>query len=218
MWLDVDTIIREQTHGAKSIDDYTKVLASGVTAPKVVTYKREDLEGYLNQVVPYDWHGFFQKYVYSIAPEPPTDEIARAGYKLVYNDTPNKFNAGRAAAFHILYSWYDVGVQLGPKGGINDVRADSPAWSAGLAPGMSVVAVNGRAFDPDLWTAAITAAKGSSEPIHLLVKEGGWYQTIDLPYHDGLKYPHLERLPGTTDMLTQITQPRATKIPKTSEK
>ena len=208
MWLDVDTIIRQQTHGAKSLDDYTKVFAGGVSAPKVVTYTREDLEGYLNQVTPYDWHGFFQKYVYSIAPQPPTDEIARAGYKLVFDDKPNKFVAGRAATRHRIDSWFDVGVQMSQKGEVGDVREDSAAWAAGLAPGMQIVAIDDRAFDSDLWTEAITNAKGGTDAIHLRIKQGGWYTRLDLAYHDGLKYPHLERIPGTTDMLSQIMQPR----------
>jgi predicted metalloprotease with PDZ domain len=214
MWLDADTIIREQTHGAKSLDDYTKLFAGGVSSPKVVTYTRQDIEAYLNQVTPYDWHGFFQRYVYSIAPEPPTDEIARAGYKLVYNDQPNKFVAGRAATKHLVVSWFDVGVQLDAKGDVADVREDSPAWAAGLAPGMQIVAIDDRAFDPDLWTATIDGAKGGTEPIHLRVKHGGWYARIDVAYHDGVMYPHLERVAGTSDMLSQIMQPRTTAAPK----
>ena len=207
MWLDADTIIRQQTHGTKSLDDYTKLFAGGTSPPKVDTYTREDIEGYLNQVTPYDWHGFFQKYVYSIAPEPPTDEIERAGYKLVFNDQPNKFVAGRAATQHAVFSWFDAGIQLSAKGGVRDVRQDSAAWQAGLAPGMEIVAVNGRAFDPDLWAEAIKSAKGGTEAIHLRIKQGGWYSQIELHYHDGPKYPHLERIVGTTDMLSEIMQP-----------
>jgi predicted metalloprotease with PDZ domain len=214
MWLDADTIIREQTHGAKSLDDYTKLFAGGISAPKVVTYTREDLEGLLNQVTPYDWHGFFQKYVYAIAPAPPTDEIARAGYKLTYDDKPNKFIAGRSAATHGVNSWYDVGLQLSGKGNVGDVREDSAAWTAGLAPGMQVIAVNDRSFSADLWTAAIASAKGTSEPIHLLIKQGGWYARMDVAYHDGVKSPHLERIAGTADMLLQIMQPRVLAAPK----
>ena len=208
MWLDADTIIRGQTHGAKSLDDYTKLFAGGVSSPKVVTYTRENLEGYLNQVTPYDWHGFFQKYVYSIAPDPPSDEIERAGYKLVFDDKPNPFVSGRAATMHPVNSWYDLGTNLSPKGDVQDVREDSAAWVAGLAPGMQIIAVNDRAFTADIWTEAIANAKGSSEPIHLLIKQGGWYARIDVAYHDGLKYPHLERLLGATDMLSQIMRPR----------
>jgi predicted metalloprotease with PDZ domain len=214
IWLDADTIIREQTHGAKSLDDYTKLFAGGTSSPKVVPYTRDDIEGYLNQVTPYDWHGFFQKYVYSIAPIPPTDEIARAGYKLVYDDKPNKFIGGRAATTHSVFSWYDTGLQLSAKGEVYDVREDSAAWAAGLAPGMQIVAIDDRAFDADLWTAAITSAKGGTEPIHLRIKQGGWYTRIDLAYHDGLMFPHLERVPGTTDMLSQIMRPHAPEAPK----
>ncbi len=203
MWFDADTIIREQTHGAKSLDDYLHIFAGGVSGPMVKTYTREDIEGYLNQVAPYDWHGFFQKYVYSIAPTPPEDSIARAGYKLVFNDTPNKFNRTP------VNSWYDVGVNIGGTGRVADVREGSVAWNAGMAAGMEILAVNNRAFNPELFIQALKDAKGKTEPIHLLVKQGDFTQLVDLDYHDGPKYPHLERLPGTTDMFADIARPHA---------
>ncbi|HEY1975891.1 MAG TPA: hypothetical protein VGG89_05085 [Candidatus Baltobacteraceae bacterium] len=209
VWLDVDTIIREQSHGAKSLDDYAKVFAGGISAPKVVTYTRADIESYLNSVQPYDWHAFFQKYIYSIAPVPPTDELARAGYKLVYNDTPNKF-VGERGETHSVYSWFDAGVNLTSKGHVQDVREGSAAWKAGLAPMMMVVAVDGRAFTQKIWTAALKSAKMSNANIDLLVNQGGWYSHLSLDYHDGVKVPHLERIPGTTDMLEAIMKPHAT--------
>ncbi len=209
VWLDADTIIREQTHGAKSLDDYTRIFAGGVSGPKVVTYTREDIERYLNQVTPYDWHGFFEKYVYSIAVTPPTDEITRAGYRLIFNDTPNKFIAGRAVGARGVAAWFDAGLQLTGNGSIGDVRENSAAWKAALAPGMQIVAINGRAFSPELWTETLNDAKGSAAPIHLLVKQGHWYQKMDLDYHEGVKYPHLERIPGTIDMFSAIMQPHA---------
>jgi len=209
MWLDVDTIIRQVTGDKKSIDDYTKLFAGGVSGPEVVTYTREDLERYLNQVAPYDWHGFFQKWVYSIAPVPPTDEIERAGYKLVWNDTPNAFANGRGGPFAGIPAWYDVGVRLSAKGSISDVRLGSAAWDAQLAPDDQVVAVNGRAFDADIWKAAVTQAKTAPGPIVLLVKHGEWYRTVSVNYHDGLRYPHLERIPGTPDLLAEIMKPHA---------
>ena len=110
MWLDADTIIREQTHGQKSLDDYAKVFAGGTSGPRVVTYTRADIEHYLNEVAPYDWHGFFQRYVYSVAPEPPTDEIARAGYRYVLTDKPNRYQANYEKLGKQIFSWLDVGV------------------------------------------------------------------------------------------------------------
>ncbi len=212
MWLDADTIIRQQTHGVKSLDDYVKIFAGGTSAPKVVTYTRADLENYLTQVTAYDWHGFFQKYVYTIAPQPPTDEIERAGYKLVYNDTPNKF-IGQRGETRSVVSWYDAGINLSEKGRVMDVREDSAAWKAGLAPEMTVVAVNGRKFSEKVWTKAIADAKLSNADIDLLVNQGGWYAHLSLDYHDGVKIPHLERIPGTTDMLEDIMRPHATATP-----
>ncbi|HEY5339489.1 MAG TPA: hypothetical protein VIK27_00555, partial [Candidatus Aquilonibacter sp.] len=213
MWLDADTIIRQKTDGKKSLDDYTRLFAGGVSGPKVVTYTRADIEKTLNEVVPYDWHAFFQKYVYSIAPQPPTDEIERAGYKLVYTDKPNIYASGRGGPHAGINSWYDAGVRLSPKGNVIDVLQGSPAWDAGLAPGMQLIAVNDRAFTAKIWTGAITAAKGGTQPIDLRIKQGTWYSKLSLNYHGGLRYPHLERIPGTTDMLSEIMQPHATPTP-----
>ncbi|MNY79122.1 hypothetical protein D3C86_2196210 [compost metagenome] len=55
--------------------------------------------------------------------------------------------------------------------------------------------------------AAVTAAKGNDKPIELLVKKGAKYRTILLDYHGGLKYPRLERIPGTPDRLQTILSP-----------
>ena len=34
------------------------------------------------------------------------------------------------------------------------------------------------------------------------------FRTIAFDYHDGLRYPHLERIPGTPDRLGDILAPR----------
>jgi predicted metalloprotease with PDZ domain len=213
MWLDADTIIREKTHGQKSLDDYTKVFAGGVSGVETVPYTREDIEHYLSQVVPYDWHGFFQKWVYSIAPQPPTKELARAGYKLVFTDKPNFFASGRGGPHAGVNSWFDAGIRLSDTGQVGDVREDSAAWQTGLAPGQQVVAVNGQQFSPKVWEMAIKDAKGTTTPIELLVKQGTWYKKYQLSYHDGVKFPHLVRIPGTPDMLAKIMAPHAKPTP-----
>ena len=45
-------------------------------------------------------------------------------------------------------------------------------------------------------------------PITLIVKDGDQYRTVVLDYHDGLRYPRLERIPGTPDRLGDILTPR----------
>ncbi len=207
MWLDADTIIRTLSHGKKSLDDYTKLFAGGVSSPKVVTYTRADIEHYLNEVVPYDWHAFFQRWVYSIAPQPPTNELARAGFKLVFTDKPNIFASGRGGASRSVNAWFDVGTRLAGNGNVFDVREGSAAWKAGLAPGMQIVAVDARAFSPKAWNDAVTAAKGSTAPIELIVKQAGYFSRMQIDYHDGIKFPHLVRIKGTPNMLAKIMAP-----------
>jgi predicted metalloprotease with PDZ domain len=209
MWVDVDTIIRKLSHGKKSIDNYVQLFAGGTSSPRVVTYTRADIERYLNEVVPYDWHAFFQKYVYSVSPRPPGGEIARAGYRFVLTDVPNKYDEASEKSGKFVDSWYDVGLQLGDDGTVGDVREGSAAWNAGFGVGMKIVAVNGRTFTPDAWEAAVKATSASFAPLDLLIDHDGYYRDIYLHYHGGAKYPHLVRIPGTIDMFADMMRPHA---------
>ena len=80
-------------------------------------------------------------------------------------------------------------------------------FKAGMSGGSTLLAVNGRAYKPDVLRAAVTAAKEDKEPIQLLVKKGNLYQTYALDYHGGLKYPRLERIKGVPDRLEAILKP-----------
>ena len=88
------------------------------------------------------------------------------------------------------------------------MRWDSPAFKAGIGPGMTPVAVNGKQYSTEVLEDAIKAAKTDKKPIELLVKEFDLYRTIQLPYYDGLRYPHLERIEGKADRLSAIYAPR----------
>ncbi len=210
VWLDVDTIIRERSNGARSLDTFLhRFTEPGVTGPIVSTYTREQVEALLNEVEPYDWHDFFEKYVYHTSAHPPADELARAGWKLVYSARPNTFIAAEQSDEKGNTGWYGYGANLSGGGVVSDVRENSPAWKAGLAPGMHVEAVNGQQFSPDVLDYALKRAQHESAPISLIVTQTGWYQTVSLDYHDGIRYPHLERIPGTPDMLSTIAAPAA---------
>ena len=88
------------------------------------------------------------------------------------------------------------------------IDPNSPAFKAGLAVGMEIVAVNGEAANADRINAAITAAKDPARTVDLIVKDGDRYRSISFDYHDGLRYPRLERIPGTPDRLGDILTPR----------
>ena len=50
-------------------------------------------------------------------------------------------------------------------------------------------------YDADELKDAITDAKTDQAPIQLLIKHNNAYRTSSIPYHGGLRYPHLERMP-----------------------
>ena len=91
---------------------------------------------------------------------------------------------------------------------LSGVDWNGPAFKAGLTPGTQIVAVNGDAYDADALKDAITAAKKSTAPIQLLVKENNQYRTVNVDYHDGLRYPHLTPTDGQPKRLDDILAPR----------
>jgi hypothetical protein len=73
---------------------------------------------------------------------------------------------------------------------------------------MTLVAVNGRKFAPDVLDAAIYEAQQSHRPIELLVSNDEFYRTLTVPYYEGPRYPHLERVGGATDTLSEAIASR----------
>jgi len=74
---------------------------------------------------------------------------------------------------------------------------------------MKLVGVNGRAYSATDLRDAIRGAKDSSLPIQLLVQNGAFQKAYSVNYHGGEKYPELERIPKTPDMLGEIIAPLA---------
>jgi predicted metalloprotease with PDZ domain len=204
IWLDVDTLLREKSKGKKSLDDFARAFF-GVQDGRleVLPYTFEDVVAALNGIVPYDWAGFLRARVEERTEHAPLDGLARGGWRLVYKDKPNAAAAAYAGRFGTDFG-YSLGMSLTKENKIGDVLWNGVAWKAGLAPGMVMVAVNGEAASGDELTEAVKAAKESKQPIQLLVNSFGHISTVTLRYFDGLKYPHLERIPGTPDRLSLI--------------
>ena len=211
VWLDVDTIIRQRSHGSRSLDTFLqRYTQPALTGPIVKTYTRANIEALLNSVEPYDWHGFFQRAIYRIEKQPPGDELARSGWKLVWNDTPNPY-APAIIPFipGVLDAWFSLGIVTDPKGVISDVLENSPAWRAGLVPGETIVKINGDAYDGTHLVDGLKRAQQETTPIDLEVQRFGRTLHANVDYHGGERYPHLARIADTDDMLAKIMAPRA---------
>jgi predicted metalloprotease with PDZ domain len=98
-----------------------------------------------------------------------------------------------------------------PTGTVSDVILDGPAYKAGIAPGFHLVAVNGRTFTGPLLRAAIKAAKDKGPAVELIVENTGYYKVIRMDYHQGERYPSLDRVEGAPARLDEILKPMTTK-------
>jgi len=79
------------------------------------------------------------------------------------------------------------------------------AGKAGIGPGMKLVAVNDRKYSGDVLREEIRNAK-SGGPLELLVANGKSFTTYKVNYHDGEKYPVLQRN-GQPVLLDEILKP-----------
>jgi predicted metalloprotease with PDZ domain len=217
IWLEADTIIRQQSKGKKSLDDFCKKFHGGQnSAPKVVPYTYDDVVKALNETSPYDWNAFFQERVYQIAPRAPLGGIENGGWRLAYtNEVPALLKAREGQRKFTDLS-YSIGLVLGEEGNISDVLPGTAADAAGLGSGMKLVAVNERAWSADDLRKAIKTTATNSAPIELLVVNGDYYKTYRLEYHGGEKYPVLERDPSKPDLLGEIIKPLTPEPPAES--
>jgi len=216
LWLDADTLIRKMTDNKKSLDDFLKVFLglNGDTGPLIAPYTRDELIKDLNDVVPYDWAKFLHERVDLIDPRADVAGIEQGGYRLVYRDKPTKSERTMASSGGPrrggLDCWYSIGLRVSNEGLIGDVRWNGPADKSRIAPGYKILAVNGHIFSNEALKDAIKSAKGSTDPIHLIVQADTFVSNFDIDYHDGERYPALERIEGTQAYLDNITAPRTT--------
>ena len=204
-WLWADVIIRRQSKGKKTIDDFCHVfLGAPSTPPMMKPYTFDDVVNTLNQVVPYDWRGFWNERLTNHGPGAPLGGIEGSGWKLVYDETQSEMERGGESTFHFVDVAYSLGMFLREDGTITDTVEGTPAALAGIGPGMKLIAVNGRKYSPEVVRDALKAGKGGTAPLELLIENTGYYKTYKLDYHGGERYPHLVRDETKPDLLTEI--------------
>ncbi len=211
IWLEADSIVRRQTGGMRSLDDFVRAFVGPPsTDPRVVTYTRADVIAELTAIAPYDWVTFFRTRVDDIALHPPAGGIAADGWQIAYTAEPTRQLRNEEKLLEHVNALYSIGAIVSDKGDVIDVRDGSPAARAGLAPYMQLLAVGGRRYTPEALHAALqaTAATGNA-PVSLVVDSFGVVATLSIVYHGGERYPHLVPLSGRPDLLTPIAQPLA---------
>ena len=209
IWLEVDSIIRQQTKGQRSMDDFCRRFHGGESgSPKVVPYTFDDVVRTLNEVTPYDWASLLKERVKNASTHAPLSGIERGGWKLVYNEKPNGFLSALQKDGKHTDLTDSLGISVGRDGELYDVIHGSPAFTAGLGPGMKLIAINSRKYSSDLLRDALKSAHETHQPIEVIAEASEVFKMYSIPYYDGEKIPHLEQVQGQPDILGAILKPK----------
>jgi predicted metalloprotease with PDZ domain len=208
IWLDADTTIRKLSGGKKSLNDFCARFlgVGGDTPPKLVPYTFEDVVANLNAIQSYNWAEFFHERLTSKSPRAPLGGISNGGYRIEYTDESNEYLRATESRDRGVNAWYSLGFTV-TDDVLVDVLIGSPAYNAGLGPGMRIIAVNGRRATDELLRQAIRDAKGSGPAIELILENTGFFKVVKIDYHGGEKYPHLVRQANTPAYLDDILKP-----------
>ena len=155
-----DGKIRQLTNNQHSLDDFCHAFHGGQSGPPMVVPSNfNDIVKALNAVAPYDWAALLNERVNSVQPRAPLGGIEQGGYRLVYNDTPNEMLKALDGVAKMGNFTYSLGFFVSQEmGTLGDVIVGSPAFKAGIGPGMKLIAVNGRKYSSSKLNAALVAS------------------------------------------------------------
>lgn len=209
VWLEADMLIRQATDNRKSLDDFARAFFGGREGDLgPVTYDFGDVVAALNAIYPYDWTKFLQTRFQTAGQAPPIAGIERAGYRLVWRDAPNAFDRDRMAQARSADLTHSLGLTIDRDGVTGSVLWNGPAFRADIVNGVKIVAVDGAAYSRERIEAAIRTAADGKTPVRLLVQRGDRYRQVDIPWHGGLRWPHLEKSEGGPDWFDRLLAPR----------
>jgi predicted metalloprotease with PDZ domain len=220
LWLDVDTKLRELSHETRSLDDFARAFF-GIRDGNVgvLGYQFADVVAALQSVQPYDWASLLRSHLDATEAGPLLDGLIRSGWQLDYSDLPDPYFNAYEADNRAVDLMASLGVVVDDPsvddladartpGKLLDVLWNGPAFRAGLAPGMIIIAVDGDKYSADVLRAVVKASGTSLQPISLLLENDGSFTTVSIDYHGGSRYPYLKRIPGTVDRLSDLARAR----------
>jgi predicted metalloprotease with PDZ domain len=203
LWLDVDAHLRELSHGKHGLDDFAHAFfATRGRVEAISTYSFDDICDTLNGLAPANWRGFLNQHLLTHDSADAIAGLGRAGWRLTYNSTATDTFVQDEAEAGVTNLDTSLGMQLSSNGTVRSVVWNGPAFHSGLSPGQRVVSINGLPFSPVALLAATT--NSGSIPLHWTVQNDDVRREGTIPYAGPLRYPHLERLPGTSDRLTPL--------------
>ena len=194
IWLEADVLIRQQTQGRRSLDDFCSSSAAAPAARPTCCHlhprgrgRRAERRSRL-----YDWRQFFQERIYDITPaRAPGRHRERRLAPRLHQHRPPPCSNPPETAHKFTDLRFSLGLILTGRRRIQDVIPGSPADQAGVGVGNEAA---GRQWPPldrrtSCATAIQAAATTNTAPIELLVENDDYFKTCKVDYHEGDKYP-----------------------------
>jgi predicted metalloprotease with PDZ domain len=195
-WLDIDARLRAASHGKHSLDDFARNFFK-TTQGAISTYDESDVAHALQALGAADWAGILKKKLDAHDDTDLLGGLTANGYRLAWSEQPTAvFKASESddGADNFLYS---IGLSVDGQGRVKALAWNGPAFQAGFSPNSKLTAVDGQPFSLDALRTAI--ANSAHRPVSLSAHFDGGDHTLTLDYADGLRYPRLERIPGSKD-------------------
>ncbi|HVS22635.1 MAG TPA: M61 family peptidase [Gammaproteobacteria bacterium] len=210
LWFDVDAELRERSGGKATLDDFARQFYAGAAgAPALKPYNEPDVYAALARIAPTDWRRFIRRHLDATDTKALLGVLARIGWRLEYTAVKNDWTSlGEKRSKGVNREW-SIGLRVDEDNVILDTNERGAAAKAGVGPGMTLIAVNGKKYTADVLDAALVAAQRAHEPIELLVENADYFKTFKVQYNDGPRYPHLVPIAGQPDLLGSVLAPRA---------
>ncbi|MEM8868053.1 MAG: hypothetical protein AAGC73_07265 [Verrucomicrobiota bacterium] len=209
-WLEVDTILREETQDEATLDDFAETfLGADYPGGFVKTFTEEDLLLSLKSMLDYDWESLIAQRITETQEKLPLEFIERLGYRLKYSDTRSEALKDIETEYQFATALDSLGMSVAENGTVgSNVVTGMPADLAGLAPRMKIIGVNERKFSLDRFRDAIADSVIRGK-VRLLVEDGDRFRTMDVLYDGGLRYLELARDETKPDRIEAIYSPRS---------
>ena len=207
VWLEADAIIREQSGGKRSLDDFCKKFFAVKADERAVSpYELGEVTGILKGLADYDWEAFFRDRIGVPKESLGLTFLETLGYRVQYSPKPSEHVTDRDKDRKSVNATASLGLSAGEDGKILLVVPGGVSDKAGLAPAMTITGVNARKFSSQRLKDAI-ADSPTRQKVELLVLDGDVFKTIALDYAEGPKYLELTRIAERQDLLGGILKP-----------
>lgn len=206
-WLEADAIIRHETNGKKSLDDFCRdffQVSPGLKHPH--PYHRQDVVDALARTAEFDWNGLITRRIEQVSDRFDPQVVDRLGYTIQYSNEKPEIPEKTFRRVSGVDAIDSLGAIFTANGMVSDLLLESPVDKAGLGPGMKILGINGHAWSENRMLDAISMSATTGK-IELMVVSGDSFNTHTIHYDGGPRYLTLVRKDGSQDRLGEILQP-----------